>query len=307
MKAKIITLILNSVLLLSCTSNSQSINEQLPQDKDKEQITKPDSLQKQTNAFNTSEFDRTKSFARLQQKIKKMDTIFIHVMIPLCDNKNQGIVPVPAHLGDGTDPNTNLYWGAMYGFKSYFKRSEWKLISSEKEVSDDILERVIFERKRSGSSPVMIIADAYQGDRMKQLLEDYLDAIAGKKKEKYHALNSEFLIYSNADLIIFNGHNGLMDYDLDRVATSDSIVRETAVIGCISYEYFRPHLLAGFGYPVLTTSNLMAPEAYVAEGLINSWLELKSENEIRSAVGQAYNKYQKCGIRGATNLFYSGW
>jgi hypothetical protein len=32
----------------------------------------------------------------------------IHVLVALCDNENQGIVPVPAHLGNGEDPNRNL-------------------------------------------------------------------------------------------------------------------------------------------------------------------------------------------------------
>jgi hypothetical protein len=36
----------------------------------------------------------------------------IHVFVALCDNKNQGIVPVPEKLGRGDDPDGNLYWGA---------------------------------------------------------------------------------------------------------------------------------------------------------------------------------------------------
>ena len=36
----------------------------------------------------------------------------IHVVVALCDNENQGIVPVPEKLGNGKEPLTNLYWGA---------------------------------------------------------------------------------------------------------------------------------------------------------------------------------------------------
>ena len=46
----------------------------------------------------------------------------VHVTVALCDNASQGIVPVPAAIGDGDDPRTNLYWGAMYGVKSWLKR-----------------------------------------------------------------------------------------------------------------------------------------------------------------------------------------
>jgi hypothetical protein len=39
----------------------------------------------------------------------------IHVFVALADNKNQGIVPVAAILGNGEDPQHNLYWGSAYG------------------------------------------------------------------------------------------------------------------------------------------------------------------------------------------------
>jgi hypothetical protein len=39
----------------------------------------------------------------------------VHVFVALADNQHQGIVPVPAALGNGRDPQRNLYWGAAYG------------------------------------------------------------------------------------------------------------------------------------------------------------------------------------------------
>ena len=60
------------------------------------------------------------------EKIKNQGKV-IHVLVALCDNENQGIVPVPAHLGDGEDPKKNLYWGAAYGVKTFFSKSnDWK-------------------------------------------------------------------------------------------------------------------------------------------------------------------------------------
>ena len=61
---------------------------------------------------------------------KKTKTI--HIFVALCDNKYQGIVKVPEKIGNGQDPENNLYWGCAYGIKTYFKRSkEWKFIKSE--------------------------------------------------------------------------------------------------------------------------------------------------------------------------------
>ena len=48
----------------------------------------------------------------------------IHVFVALCDNDNQGIVPVPKKLGNGNDPGNNLYWGALYGIRTYLKKSK---------------------------------------------------------------------------------------------------------------------------------------------------------------------------------------
>ncbi|WP_431199255.1 hypothetical protein ACQ86K_29370 [Mucilaginibacter sp. P19] len=52
------------------------------------------------------------------------DTAFkvIHVFVALCDNKYQGIVPVPPAIGNGQDPETNLYWGSDNGVRTYFKK-----------------------------------------------------------------------------------------------------------------------------------------------------------------------------------------
>src|SRR6266576_3547327 len=45
----------------------------------------------------------------------------VHVFVALADNQRQGIIPVPPALGNGRDPQHNLYWGAAYGVKTYFK------------------------------------------------------------------------------------------------------------------------------------------------------------------------------------------
>src|SRR6476661_8623706 len=59
-------------------------------------------------------------------KIEKLhnNVKVIHVLVALCDNINQGIVPVSARLGNGQDPTTNLYWGAAFGVKTFFSKSQ---------------------------------------------------------------------------------------------------------------------------------------------------------------------------------------
>src|SRR5215469_1980498 len=84
----------------------------------------------------------------------------VHVFVALADNKNQGIVPVAAKLGNGEDAENNLYWGAAYGVKTFFAHSkEWERVSCRPEPKSEILERCIFKHH---SQNVFLVADAYR-------------------------------------------------------------------------------------------------------------------------------------------------
>ena len=78
--------------------------------------------------------DRTEILKRLEQKIEDKKPLIIHAFVPLCDNENQGIVPVSKSLGNGLNLRTNLYWGALYGVKTHFKKQkDWTLLFSKKD------------------------------------------------------------------------------------------------------------------------------------------------------------------------------
>lgn len=256
----------------------------------------------------TEQVQRDSILKNLKGKISKGEPLVVHMLVPLCDNENQGIVPVNANLGNGMNLNTNLYWGAAYGVRSYFKkRPDWKLLKSISNPNLNVLERIVFQKEFSNGAKVIFIADAYRGDRMKECLLDYFNFLAGKKNDcvKDQAIN--VCGGSDADLIIFNGHNGLMDVSVDAPIFSGRKNKEAAAIGCYSFSYFKNHFTRTNSYPTLTTTHLMAPEAYVAEALINNWALLSNESTIRSEVAKAYHTFQKCGMKGAMNLFKSGW
>lgn len=96
----------------------------------------------------------------------------IHVYVALCDNQNQGIVPVPESIGNGQDPRTNLYWGAAYGLKTYFKHktTDWVLLKKLSNPNEDVLERLLFKHQ---TKDVYLLADAYDGARIKECTEDF--------------------------------------------------------------------------------------------------------------------------------------
>jgi hypothetical protein len=95
----------------------------------------------------------------------------IHVFVALADNQHQGIVPVPATLGNGDDPARNLYWGAAFGVRTFFRKSpEWKEIASLPHPGTFILKRSIFQEN---AGRVLLVADAYRGSEIKQALTDF--------------------------------------------------------------------------------------------------------------------------------------
>jgi len=89
----------------------------------------------------------------------------IHVFVALCDNKYQGIVPVPAKIGNGQEPANNLYWGCKYGVKAFFAAQQnWQLLSTTKSTGGLILERLVFKYR---TKEIYMIADAYDGNQKK--------------------------------------------------------------------------------------------------------------------------------------------
>ena len=232
-------------------------------------------------------------------------TRYIHVLVALCDNQNQGIVPVPAKIGNGQDPANNLYWGCGYGVKTFLKKQpKWELIKKFEKPQKYILERIVFKHK---DSSVYIVADAYDGAQIKQTITDFLNFAAGYSKNKIQLDSTIINIGGNADLICYVGHNGLMDFSLDKYPSqSDLKKREVVVLACASMQYFKSPLKKAGAKPLILTTNLMCPEAYTLNTIIESWINNSAPSVTKECAAQTYNQYQKCGIKGARNLFDNG-
>src|SRR5262245_52379297 len=165
----------------------------------------------------------------------------IHVLVALCDNQYQGIVPVPPRIGNGDDPTNNLYWGAAYGVKSFFKKStEWKLIAEMQKPKPEILERLVFKHL---SQDVYLVADAYRGREIKKSIRDFFAFAAGRNTDTItvpigsHQTNLQ--IGGHAELIAYIGHDGLMDFSLDAYPkNSGEKDREVVILACASKNYF---------------------------------------------------------------------
>lgn len=230
----------------------------------------------------------------------------VHIFVALADNQHQGIIPVPPVLGNGLDPQRNLYWGAAFGVKTFFKASdEWQLIWSGRPLKGAILDRCIFKNRKED---VFLIADAYEGSQIKLAVTDFLSAAAGVTSEKVSVkVNSAevpLAIAGNADLLVYVGHDAFMDFQVPPIAgIRGSKPRRTIILACASKQYFAPYIRQTGADPLLWTTGLMAPEAYTLKSALDGWIAQEDDEAIRRRAAQAYDKYQKCGARAALRLF----
>jgi hypothetical protein len=237
----------------------------------------------------------------------------VHVFVALCDNVNQGIVPVSATLGNGDDPQRNLYWGAAFGVKTFFtKNKDWRPIESKtpsNKSASVVLERSIFKHR---TRDVFLVAEAYRGRYIQQATQDFLEAAAGAPGESIEVTvdGKKFELHAggSASLLAYVGHDGLMDFQLASFPTKrDEEKRDAIILACASKNFFAEPLKATGARPLVWTTNLMAPEAYILSAAIDGWLIHETDEQIRVRAAKAYSQYQRIGLKSASGLFATGW
>ena len=231
--------------------------------------------------------------ARIDADLAAGKPIMVHVVVALCDNLYQGIVPVPESIGNGQNPDSNLYWGAMYGVRAYFNRSDaWEQVAIQQPDNKRILERVLFigDVVRGDSSvPVHVVADAWDGKHIRDATVAFLK------------MASE----GEPHLVAYVGHDGLMDFSLPSPEPVETVPpRDALVLACASKQYFKKHLEVAGAHPLLLTTGLMAPEAYTLDAAIRTWAAGGSTKEVGTSAAKAYHQYQKCGLTAAKRLFW---
>jgi hypothetical protein len=259
-------------------------------------------------------FDRTEIEAKLQEKVNTGKPLVVHLFVPLCDNEHQGIVPTTASLGNGFSLRSNLYWATTNGIKRYFKeKKQWKLLQSIKNVYKDsvVLERVIFKRTYSNKATVYIVADAYRGDKMLNTLNHFSRAMSNNYTKKITLPDSSTIdIHGGADLVVFNGHNGLLDFTEDtptKYYNTSKSKKDMVAIACFANEYFEREALRAQAYPIVRAKSTLHPGAFVISAIIDDWAMLNPVETMRLSAGKAYCNIHNCSVKTSKNLFYKGW
>ena len=230
----------------------------------------------------------------------------IHVFVALCDNASQGIQPVPAKIGNGDDPANNLYWGCD-GVPAVFAKSKaWKrMAAADPDGEGPVLERVVYFHSGSGA---WLVADGYRGREIKTCLTDYLAAMAGTLKCEALAGEKKIAAGGAADLIVYAGHNGLMEFQLPTPEPAAANRPKAAVaLCCLSRSYFPGHMQALKATPLVLTSQLMYPAGTVIHAVVNGWLAGKDGAACVDIAGAAYAANQKISKKAATGVFCTGF
>lgn len=204
----------------------------------------------------------------------------VHVVVALCDVATQGVVP-PADVSqcDAQRRERNLYWGALYGVKTHLKRSGWKPRPAEAAPGAGVVERVVFDARIAGKD-VVVVADAFavMGD-----------ALAAFFAEAGGHVSSGAV----ADLIVFVGHDGLMEQAVPVLAPPKEGRRTVAVFACLSERYFGEALRRSGAHGLVVTRDLLAPEGYLTDALVRAFAAGAADEDVVEDVARAYQRFQK--------------
>jgi hypothetical protein len=154
------------------------------------------------------------------------------------------------------------------------------------------------------------VADAYQGLEIKRCIADFLGYAATDRPETVDLSSTPggptINVGGAAGLIAFVGHNGLMDFSVPLPQSRGGKRKDAFILCCASKPYFAPMIVQTSAEPLLWTTGLMAPEAYVLKAAIDGWVLGENGTNIRDCAANAYDKYQRCGLAAAKRLFATG-
>ena len=187
------------------------------------------------------------------------------------------------------NPARNLYWGCSDALPKGMRASrDWQRpqwVDSYRDQPGEVLQAVVCTRADKRAT---ISAFAYRGDEMAACLRDFEAALHSGRYE----------------LVVFLGHNGLMDFTCPEPAPASVQGADSIVLCCHSHSWFGPRLAALKSRPVLLTQQNMYPAGALVTSALEAWLNNPQDvTAIRAAAGKAYATNQGISLKAATGVF----
>ena len=230
--------------------------------------------------------------------------LVVEVHVPLCDNS---IIPCGnPKLGDGENPETNLYWATTPGFGRWFARGGggWKRVKLESaETGDkDVLAVHVYRRTqrapakwRKAGAPATfeldIVVRAWRGTAIDRALAAYAqDTSGGAARDVKLGDGSTLAAGGAAQLVAWVGHNRLMDLEsFDWPKTSSKSPKQgTIAIACHTAAYMEEAVSAESRVPLLMTRDFLFANAAPLEAAVLAFAKGGTYQQIRGDAATAY-------------------
>jgi hypothetical protein len=164
-------------------------------------------------------------------------------------------------------------------------------------------------RRHGKDTPVYVVADAYDGARIRDAITDMVHYAAGEHPLVVQARGREGDVQldagGHASLLAYVGHDGLMEFEVEEPdhPADGARPRAAVVLACESHSFFQRILGKAGAEPLVLTYGLMSPEAYTLDAILQHWFGGDSPAQVRESAAAAYDHYQHCGLNGARRLF----
>lgn len=225
--------------------------------------------------------------------------LVVEVHVPLCDSSI--IACGNAKLGDGDNPDTNLYWSTTPGFGEWFDRrgGGWTRVSAVRSTEGDILATNTYRRtmvtpsawQKAGAPKKFeldVIVHAWRGKSIDRALAQYAADISGK---------------SSAQIVAWVGHNRLMDLEQFTWPDAGPETKGAIAIACDTAPYMKREVSAATRVPLLMTADLLFANAAPLEAAVLAFASGGTYAKIRLDAATAYAGVRKREVKHVFGAF----
>jgi hypothetical protein len=255
---------------------------------------------------------------RVIEDLKAGKPLVVEVHVPLCDNNI--IRCGNKKLGDGDNPETNLYWSTTPGFGAWFNRKNggWKrmLKLAEGETGDkDVLALHVYRKRvnapaswKSRGAPakieIDIVVHGWRGSAIDRALAAYAAEISGQSSRTITLADKTTLEAGGAaQIVAWVGHNRLMDLDAFTWPAPGKATKGTIAIACHTAAYMEDNVPAATRVPLLMTRDFLFANAAPLEAAVLAFASGGTYAQIRLDAATAYAGIQEREVKHVFGAF----
>lgn len=244
--------------------------------------------------------------------------LVVEVHVPLCDSSI--IACGNAKLGDGDNPDTNLYWHTTPGFGEWFARrgAGWKRVLAQRAGATgdrDVLAVHVYRRAitapaswRKRGAPATfeldIVVHGWRGTAIDRALAAYAaDVSGGPARTLVLDDGTQLAAGGAAQLVAYVGHNRLMDLDRFEWPAPPAAAQGAIAIACSTAPYMEAEVSAPTRVPLLMTHDLLFANAAPLEAAVLAFARGGDYARIRRDATAAYAQVQERPVEKMSGVF----